>query len=148
MFRTAGAIILMISHGYSVEENDDPFVNLVESAVHQFSECSEPGAFMVDVVPLRKPRPLHWSIAGDTNFISFLSCPTHIRNRYTILARLLALRVSLIGLGRTTHAARTVRYVPDWFPAAGWKAKAKLFARTLTEMANIPHQFVKDQVVS
>ena len=59
----------MISYGYSVKENDDPLVNLVESAVHQFSECSEPGAFMVDVVPLRKSRFLYQPIAGDTNCI-------------------------------------------------------------------------------
>jgi len=36
--------------------------------------------------------------------------------------------------------------VPDWFPGAGWKAKAKLFTTTLTKMADVPHQFVKDQM--
>jgi len=42
----------------------------------------------------------------------------------------------------------TVRYVPGWFPGAGWKAKAKRFANTLTEMVDVPHQFVKHQMVS
>jgi len=43
---------------------------------------------------------------------------------------------------------RTVRYIPDWFPGTGWKAKAKLFGDTLTKMADVPHKFVKDQMVS
>lgn len=42
----------------------------------------------------------------------------------------------------------TVRYVPDWFPGAGWKTKAKEYARLLEDMAETPHQFVKDQMVS
>ena len=41
-----------------------------------------------------------------------------------------------------------MRYVPSWFPGAGWKVKAKRFANTLTEMVDVPHQFVKDQMVS
>jgi len=42
----------------------------------------------------------------------------------------------------------TVRYVPDWFPGAGWKTKAKEYARLTEDMAETPHQFVKDQMVS
>ena len=44
----------MIAYGYSVKEHDDAFVDHVETAVHQFSECMEPGAFLVDVIPPRK----------------------------------------------------------------------------------------------
>ena len=62
----AGAIILMISHGYSVKEYDDPIVDVVEAAVSQFSECVEPGAYLVDMVPLCKLpfpcRPITWGI--------------------------------------------------------------------------------------
>ena len=43
---------------------------------------------------------------------------------------------------------RIVRYAPDWLPGAGWKAKAKRYANLLDDMANIPHQLVKDQIVS
>jgi hypothetical protein len=50
--RTAGSIILMISHGYRVNENDDPIVNIVDKATEQFSLCTEPGAFLVDVFPV------------------------------------------------------------------------------------------------
>lgn len=46
----------MISHGYSVKEHDDPIVNIVEDAAAQFSECLEPGAFLVDVIPFRRSR--------------------------------------------------------------------------------------------
>jgi len=91
--KTTGTIILMISYGYSVKERDDPIVDLVEASVNGFSACMEPGAFLVDMVPL-------------------------------------------------------LRYVPDWFPGAGWKAKAKRFSDLLTRMADIPLQFVKDQMAT
>lgn len=48
---TAGAIILRISHGYEVKENQDPFVDLADRAVDQFSMSTASGAFMVDVMP-------------------------------------------------------------------------------------------------
>ena len=41
----------------------------------------------------------------------------------------------------------TVAYVPDWFPGAGFKVKAKEWAVTLEEMVQRPYQFVKDQMV-
>jgi len=102
----------MISHGYLVKEQDDPIVDVVEAAVSGFSECLEPGAYLVDVIPLRKPHLLLRCIVGNANHSS------------------------------------SVRYVPDWFPGAGWKSKAKRFANLLEDMAEIPHQFTKDQVVS
>ena len=49
-----GAIILMISHGYPVKEQDDPLVNVAEAAVSAFSKCLEPGAYLVDMIPLRE----------------------------------------------------------------------------------------------
>ncbi|KAG2064653.1 cytochrome P450, partial [Suillus decipiens] len=45
---TAGAIILRISYGYEVKESDDPFVDIADRAMDQFSA---PGAFVVDTVP-------------------------------------------------------------------------------------------------
>ncbi|KAG6840373.1 hypothetical protein H0H93_004671 [Arthromyces matolae] len=50
---TAGAIILRISHGYEVNEENDPLVALADKATVQFSLSTEPGAFLVDVVPIR-----------------------------------------------------------------------------------------------
>ena len=71
----------MISHGYPVKEHDDPIVDTVEAATKQFSECCKPGAFMVDVVPLRKPRFLPQLIVGEINCVFLLlSYLTHAHN--------------------------------------------------------------------
>ncbi|KAG6378884.1 cytochrome P450 [Boletus reticuloceps] len=48
---TAGAIILRISHGYKVKEHQDPFIDLADRAVDQFSMSTATGAFMVDMIP-------------------------------------------------------------------------------------------------
>lgn len=48
---TAGAIILRISYGYEVKENNDPFVDLADRAMDQLSRCTATGAFMVDLMP-------------------------------------------------------------------------------------------------
>lgn len=49
--RTAGAIILRMSHGYQVKESHDPIVECVDQATEQFSLATAPGAFLVDVMP-------------------------------------------------------------------------------------------------
>ncbi|KAF7355007.1 hypothetical protein MSAN_01416200 [Mycena sanguinolenta] len=49
--KTAGAVILRISHGYEVKETNDPFVDLAEQATEQFSLSTAPGGFMVDMIP-------------------------------------------------------------------------------------------------
>ena len=54
LHRTAGAIILRISHGYEVKEKDDPFVTLADEATVQFSLSTAPGGFLVNLVPARK----------------------------------------------------------------------------------------------
>ncbi|KAG0709796.1 cytochrome P450 [Suillus ampliporus] len=57
---TAGAIILRISHGYEVDENNDPFIDLADRALDQFSQSSAPGAFIVDIVPFCKVIVPEW----------------------------------------------------------------------------------------
>lgn len=54
IFRTAGAVVLRISHGYEVKENDDPFIRLADQATEQFSAATKAGAFIVDLIPARK----------------------------------------------------------------------------------------------
>ena len=56
--RTAGAIILKLAYGYTTREEDDPFVHSADVAVDQFSKTTEPGAFVVDVLPFRTPSSL------------------------------------------------------------------------------------------
>ncbi|OCH95986.1 cytochrome P450 [Obba rivulosa] len=55
--KTAGSIILMMSHGYKVQEEEDIIVNTVDEAVDQFSKFTAPGAFLVDVFPILKYVP-------------------------------------------------------------------------------------------
>ena len=48
----------------------------------------------------------------------------------------------------TYQFARAVRYVPTWFPGAGWKIKAEQYRGLLEEMLQAPFQLVKRQMVS
>jgi len=41
----------------------------------------------------------------------------------------------------------TVRHIPAWFPGAGFKHTAALWAQSLITMVEQPHQFVKQQMV-
>lgn len=47
----AGGIILSLTYGIEVQDDDDPFVNLIESANENFNAATVPGAFMVDFFP-------------------------------------------------------------------------------------------------
>ncbi|EKM56473.1 uncharacterized protein PHACADRAFT_253615, partial [Phanerochaete carnosa HHB-10118-sp] len=55
--RTAGAIILKLSYGYEIREDQDPLVDLVNRVMEQFTEATTPGAFLVDVFPLLRHVP-------------------------------------------------------------------------------------------
>ena len=109
-YRNAGAIILRISHGYHIQEERDPFVDLADTAVDQFSRSTAPGAFMVDIIP---------------------ACKLRIND----------CRRSAI------HISYLVRYVPEWFPGAGFKRMAREWNATLQDMVDQPYKFVKDQMV-
>ncbi|KAG1756034.1 cytochrome P450 [Suillus lakei] len=61
---TAGAVILRVSHGYEVKENNDPFVDLADRAVNQFSLATAPGAFVADFVPFLIKVPEWFPGAG------------------------------------------------------------------------------------
>jgi hypothetical protein len=68
-----GAIILGISYGYKVKEEDDPLVALADKALEQFSLAILPGAYLVDVVPfcasyhpLRRQSPFMPSRRSET----------------------------------------------------------------------------------
>ncbi|KAG1752629.1 cytochrome P450 [Suillus paluster] len=61
---TAGAIVLHISHGYEVNENNDPFIELADRALDQFSRSTAPGAFMVDIMPFLAKVPEWFPGAG------------------------------------------------------------------------------------
>ncbi|KAK0436559.1 cytochrome P450 [Armillaria borealis] len=50
--KTAGAIILQISHGYAIQEENDPFIELAERTMSQFSLSTASGGFLVNLVPI------------------------------------------------------------------------------------------------
>ncbi|KAK0205274.1 cytochrome P450 [Desarmillaria ectypa] len=62
--KTAGAIILHISHGYDTEEENDPFVTLAERATDQFSVSTAPGGFLVNHIPALRHVPAWFPGAG------------------------------------------------------------------------------------
>jgi hypothetical protein len=41
-----------------------------------------------------------------------------------------------------------VKYLPEWFPGAGFQKKAKIWKKIVLDMPNVPFQFVKKQLVS
>ena len=48
----AGAIILKMVYDYTIEPyNRDPFVDLADGGIEQFSLASVPGAWIVDIMP-------------------------------------------------------------------------------------------------
>ncbi|KAJ3563160.1 hypothetical protein NP233_g9121 [Leucocoprinus birnbaumii] len=49
--RTAGAIILHISHGYEVQGSNDPFIEVADIALEQFSLSTAPAKFLVNLIP-------------------------------------------------------------------------------------------------
>ncbi|KIY66959.1 cytochrome P450 [Cylindrobasidium torrendii FP15055 ss-10] len=55
--KSTGAIVLRISHGYEIEEENDPLIRLADEAMEHFSACSTAGAFLVDVIPALKYIP-------------------------------------------------------------------------------------------
>lgn len=50
--RMVGAVILKISLGYTVKEDDDPFLQIVNKAVDSLSVVVTPGWFLVDMLPI------------------------------------------------------------------------------------------------
>ncbi|EJC98991.1 cytochrome P450 [Fomitiporia mediterranea MF3/22] len=54
----AGAIILKIAHGYTIEPHGrDPLVDIADETMMQFSLATVPGVWLVDVLPLLKRVP-------------------------------------------------------------------------------------------
>ncbi|KAH7910744.1 cytochrome P450 [Hygrophoropsis aurantiaca] len=91
--RTAGAVIFRISHGYEVEDDNDPFVTRAEKGMNILGQLIRPGTFLVDIIP-------------------------------------------------------ALKYVPDWFPGASFKQFAKASEKLVTELVEIPHEFVKEQMAA
>ncbi|KIJ45825.1 hypothetical protein M422DRAFT_165839 [Sphaerobolus stellatus SS14] len=64
---TAGSIILKLAYGYDVVDSDkgkDPFVELAEIAISEFSTAANMGAFLVNFIPCLKYIPAWMPGAG------------------------------------------------------------------------------------
>ena len=57
MYRTAISIALKLTHGYDVQEGDDPVVHTADLSTENFSKGTVPGAFLVDIFPLLRYVP-------------------------------------------------------------------------------------------
>ncbi|KAJ9656519.1 hypothetical protein H2198_004868 [Neophaeococcomyces mojaviensis] len=54
----AGAIILKIAYGYTIEPHStDPLISLADSALEQFSQATVPGRWLVDILPFLRFVP-------------------------------------------------------------------------------------------
>ena len=53
---SAGAIIVLIAYGYQVQNKEDPMLALAESVMVQFKVFKNPGAYLVDFIPLCIPE--------------------------------------------------------------------------------------------
>ncbi|KAI8986616.1 cytochrome P450 [Trametes punicea] len=62
---STGAVILRLAYGYEVARGTvhDPLVEVVEIAMQGFAKASEPGAFLVDHIPILKYIP-EWLMPG------------------------------------------------------------------------------------
>ncbi|KAF5367940.1 hypothetical protein D9758_004326 [Tetrapyrgos nigripes] len=62
--KTAGAIILHVTHGYAVQDGEDPFVTLADTAMEQFSQSVSSTGFMVNLIPALQYIPEWFPGAG------------------------------------------------------------------------------------
>ena len=85
-------------------------ISLAESAMIKFKLLRNPGAYLVDFIPLRMPTSSSMEFIPD-------------------------------------DFASTVRYVPAWFPGAGFKKEALDVRELLEENANVPFQFSVQEMV-
>jgi hypothetical protein len=57
LFSAVGGMALSMSYGIRIQQNDDPFINLAETAIKSASAAASVGAFLVDVIPILKYLP-------------------------------------------------------------------------------------------
>lgn len=61
-----GAIILKLTYGYTIDTTKrDPLVDVAEKALEQFSLAVVPGAWLVDIIPIRESIQTKLEDLGD-----------------------------------------------------------------------------------
>lgn len=62
-FSEAGAVILKIAYGYTIESNKrDPLVHIANLALEHFSIAGTPGAWLVDMIPFCEYSYAPWTV--------------------------------------------------------------------------------------
>ncbi|KAF8513269.1 cytochrome P450, partial [Gautieria morchelliformis] len=84
----SGAIIMELVYAINVRDKGDPYIETAEKAMSHFGAAANPGAFLVDVLPI-------------------------------------------------------LRYVPEWFPGAGFRKTARLWRQDIIKMNVMPFEAVK-----
>lgn len=104
------ALVMGMTYGLDITSNEDRFLRAAIEALKSTLRVMVPGAFLVDIIPMRAFRT------------------DYEKHRTTQL---------------TIH---TVRYVPKWFPGAGFQTFAKV-ARVKSDLAvDGPLKYVKESM--
>ncbi|OAX32518.1 cytochrome P450 [Rhizopogon vinicolor AM-OR11-026] len=91
--RVSGGVILKVAYGWTVNDIDDYFVDLMEQSFALSVEIMKPGRWLVDVFPI-------------------------------------------------------LRFIPSWFPGAGFKRDAVVWREQMSELDRKPHAWAKEQIES
>ncbi|KIJ60578.1 hypothetical protein HYDPIDRAFT_117119 [Hydnomerulius pinastri MD-312] len=91
--RVAGGIILKVTYGWAVVDQEDRFVSLMEQSFAMSVEIMKPGRWFVDVFPF-------------------------------------------------------LRFIPSWFPGAGFKRQAAVWREQMSELDRKPYAWAKAQLES
>ena len=110
-FRNSVAIIIKVTYGYQVGENDDPIVRILEDSLRIGATLTSPRKYWVEFMPFRTIRR-HFS-AFSPAYSGFIP----------------------------------VRFIPSWFPGAGFKRYARSISKELALFENVPFDWAKKQIV-
>lgn len=110
VFRVVGATIMDVVYGIQVTGVTDPYITRAERSVQEIVDAILPGAYLVDLVPLRTCLCARRSYHGS------------------------------LPLG-------PVKYVPRWFPGAGFQRFAAAHRELTEEMLNKPMEEVERTLV-
>jgi len=86
-------IIMKAAYNYELLAKNDPYIDIVHTAMEGLSETMNPGSFLVDFIPI-------------------------------------------------------LRYLPNWFPGAGFKERANYWAKSTQEVREMPFKRVKEAIAN
>lgn len=118
----------MVSKGYEVGEEADPFVTLADKATEQFALSTSPSTFLVNTVPFRTYVLSYFFSISKPGLCQVQYVPEWVPGMCSVV---------LIESSLNQHCE-----------GASFQKTAKEWASTLKEMVDLPYNFVKNQIVS